>query len=387
MIIGVGKEIKTDEYRVALQPFQVKELIESGHQILVEKNAGYAAGFPDAIYESNGAQVVNKNILYKQSELILKIKCPFPDELECLREGQILFTYLHFDENIAPDKLMDIVNTGVTGLAYEWVREGSSLPLLEPMSALTGILFAVRSMEFLAKNKGKIAGSYLPSIEPAKCLIIGLGHIGTNSLQVMLLNNVEIDIVDKNPKTIEQRLQKYMNLNLWNAHKNRVSIIKFDQENPDSTIQEISKRISKYDIILNCAVRRPNLPKDKCEYLITRSMVQQMEKNSILCDTTACDRDLVETAISNERLDYVYFDEGVLHYNCDHLPSYVPSTATKMLTEATFPYIKMLANGFIDAVKKSQALFDSTMCYQGKLIHEYSAEKKGLSFTNLGKLL
>ena len=204
MIIGIGKEIKTDEYRVALQPFQVKELNESGHQILVEKNCGHAAGFADAIYESSGARIVNKKKLYEQSEMILKIKCPFPEEIKYLREGQILFTYLHFDENIAPDKLMDIVNTGVTGLAYEWVREGSSLPLLEPMSALTGILFAVRSMEFLAKNKGKIAGSYLPSIQPAKCLIIGLGHIGTNSLQVMLMNNVEVDIVDKNPKTAKE---------------------------------------------------------------------------------------------------------------------------------------------------------------------------------------
>ena len=387
MIIGIGKEIKTDEQRVALQPFQVRELIKDGNQLLVEKDAGVLAGFPDEQYEQIGARIVDKDMLYQKSELVLKVKCPLPEEVPLLREGQILFTYLHFDENIAPDKIMDIVQTGVTGLAYEWVQEGNSLPLLEPMSAITGILFATRSLELLAKYKGKLAGKYLSIIEPARSLIIGLGHIGTNALKIMLMNQLKVDIVDKNPQTIEQRIQRYMDLSLWNQNKNQIDIIRFDQEHPEQAIKKMTQRMPTYDIVLNCAVRRPDFPKSKCEYIISRDMVKKMEKNSILCDTTACDKDLVETAISSEKLDYIYFDEDVLHYNCDHIPSYVANTSTKALTNATFPYVKLLTEGFIPAVKKSGGLFKSVMCYQGKLIHEYSARKKNLSFVKLEDLL
>ena len=387
MVIGVGKEIKTDEHRVGLQPFQVKELAESGHKLLIEDNAGADAGFSNELYERNGAEIVDKDTLYQKSEMILKVKCPLPEELKYLRDGQILFTYLHFDENIPPEKLTNIIDTGVTGLAYEWVSKGNSLPLLEPMSAITGILFATRSMELLAQYKGKIPGKYISTINPAKALIIGVGHIGTNALNVLLMNRVKVDIVDKNPETLDSRVARYMDAEFWNQNKNDVDIITFDQNKPEQAINEMTKRMHTYDIVLLCAVRRPDFPKEKCEYLITRSMIKKMENNSIFCDTTACDKDLAETAISSEKMDYIYFDEGVLHYNCDHIPSYVANSSTQALTAATFPYIKMLAEGFRPAVSKSKGLFESVMCYKKKLIHEYSAKKKGLAFTNLRELL
>lgn len=387
MIIGIGKEIKTDERRVALQPHQAKELVEAGHTVLMEADSGRAAGFTDEMYREQGVTIVEKTRMYAQAEMILKVKCPLPQEVPLLRKGQILFTYLHFDENIAPQKLMEIVNTGVTSIAYEWVEENGGYPLLAPMSELTGILFAARSMELLAKYKGKIAGGYLPQIEQPRALIVGAGHIGANAANVFLMNNFKLDIIDKHPETLDKRILKYMKPWLWERHQKEVNVIPFNMNNPAEILEILSREISNYDIILNCAVRRPDLPKSKLEYLITEKMVETMPKGSVLCDTTACDKDFVETAVSSEKLDEIYFVHEVAHYNCDHIPSYTPQTSTKMLTEATFPYIRLLTAGFEKAVRRSPALFKAVMSYRGKLIHQYSAEKKNLPFTALDNLL
>ncbi len=388
MIIGVGKEIKTDERRVALLPEQVPLFTSKGHKVLVEKGAGERACFPDEAYISKGAEIVSKEELYQRASLIYKVKCPLPEEYKFLRKDQILFTYLHFDENIPPEKIYQIAETGVIGIAYEWVEVDGTYPLLRPMSELTGNLFALMSMDLLMKHKGKLPGGYQENLDPPKAMIIGIGHIGANALKVFLMNNLKVYVVDKHPETLRDRILKYVWQELWDATHENINVIPFDNQNPQNTLKKIEALMPHLDILINSAVRRPDLPKSKLEYLITRDMVSKMEPLSVVCDATACDKDFIETAISSEELFKTYIDENVVHYNCDHIPSLVPNSASILLSKETVPYAQILADkGFERAVKEHPPLFKAVMCYKGKITHKYSCEKKNMPFTPLESLL
>lgn len=387
MIIGIGKEIKVDEKRVSMQPCQAKELIELGHKVLMEYDAGLLAGFPNEEYTQYGVQLVNKQELYDRSEMIVKVKEPLRPEYSYLKENQILFTYLHFDGNMPCKDILDIVNTKVNAIAYEWVTENNDLPLLNPMSDITGTLYALRSMDLLMQNKGKLPGNYFKNVESPKVLLIGLGHIGMNALKVYLMNQLNIDIIDKHPETLENRVISRIGKEIWEQGKKFVNIIKFDNENPSNTVNEIDANIEKYDIILNAAVRRDDLPKSRLEYLITAETVKKMKKGSIICDAPANIKDLIETAEPSEELYKPYEVSGVVHYTCDHLPAYTPHASTMLLTNATFPYVKLLAEGFENAVKKCSALYEGTMCYKGNLVHEYTGKKKNINHCSLMSLI
>jgi alanine dehydrogenase len=388
MIIGIGKEIKIDEKRVALQPHQAHELILAGNKILLEQDAGVLAGFSNEEYAKYGVDIVSKEYLYEKSDMIVKVKEPLVSEYGFLRDGQVLFTYLHFDGNMPCKDIVEIVNTKVTAIAYEWVREeNNNLPLLNPMSDITGTLYALRSMDLLMQNKGKLPGNYFKNVEAPKVLLIGLGHIGMNALKVYLMNNLQIDIVDKHPETLEERVLRHIDKEVWENAKKDVNIIKFDSEAPTNTVNIIDASIQKYDIILNAAVRREDLPKSKLEYLITGEMIKKMTKGSIICDAPANIRDFIETAVPTEELYSTYEVDGIVHYNCDHLPAYTPHASTKLLTAATFPYVKLLAEGFESAVQKCNALYEGTMCYKGELIHEYTGQKKNIKYSSLNSLI
>jgi alanine dehydrogenase len=387
MIIGIGKEIKVDEKRVSMQPYQAKELMEHGHKVLMEYDAGLLAGFPNEEYTQYGVELVNKQDLYDKSEMIIKVKEPLLSEYGYLKENQILFTYLHFDGNMPCKDIAAIVNTKVTAIAYEWVTKNNDLPLLNPMSDITGTLYALRSMDLLMQNKGKLPGNYFENVETPKVLLIGLGHIGMNALKVYLMNQLHIDIIDKHPETFEQRVIDRIGKEVWEQGKKYANIIKFDNENPSNTVNEIDANIEKYDIILNAAVRRNDLPKSRLEYLITAETVAKMKKGSIICDAPANIKDLIETAEPSEELYKPYEVSGVVHYTCDHLPAYTPHASTMLLTNATFPYVKLLAEGFENAVKKNPGLYDGTMCYKGNLVHEYTGKKKNINHCSLMSLI
>jgi alanine dehydrogenase len=386
--VGIGKEIKTDERRVALLPEHARDLIGDGCPVLVEQDAGEGAGFKNEEYVKEGARIVSKEELYKSCDLIIKVKCPVETEYNYLRNGQVLLAYLHFDENIPSENVKKIASTGVAAIAYEWVEEGGDLPLLRPMSELSGNLFALRSLELLTKGKGQLPGESSSPLERPNAMVIGIGRIGANVLKVFLANNMNIFIVDKHPETIENRALRYIDKSVWSTNKDRLTIIKFNNENPVVTVEEIGALMDKIDILINCAVRRPDLPKFKMEYLITREMVSKMRRGSVVCDATACDKDLVETAISSEKVLETYEVNGVVHYNCDHIPSLVPDTASTTLANATFPYVRMLAReGFVSAVSHNQALFKAVMCHQGYITHKYTCQKKNLPYKDLRTLL
>ena len=385
MIIGVLKERKTDEHRVALLPQHVRELSRLGHLLLVEKGAGAAAGFPDADYAD--ATIVERAELYDRSSLLLKVKRHLPEEVDFLRPQHVLFTYLHFDENIPPDQILSFVATGATGVAFEWVESDGHFPLLQPMSELTGGIYALRAMNLLLEHAGIIGASFGSNIPRPEAVVIGCGHIGANAVRALLLAGFRVTIIDKHPETVEHRITRYLDLSSWVELRQFVQILHFDEERVGASLKLLRGAVIDADLVICAAVRRPSLPKSACEYLIDRPTVAQMRRNRVLCDATACDRDFVETAVSSDLLNHSYTEEGVVHYNCDHIPSLAANVASRLLVEAIFPYVTDLALGFEQAARSNAALYRGVMCHKGRLTHPYSAKKKGLPYSELKSLL
>lgn len=378
MNICVLKDIKIDENRVALQPNQVKELVKYGHTVYIEHNAGLNSNFTDLEYKENGAILTSKEEALRESTLVLKVKAPLESEYNDYRKDQILFTYLHFDENIPKEKILSLINSGFTGIAYEWVGSDGDYPLLNPMSRLTGYLFMQKSIELLSKYKGKMAGKYEEEHTPANILIIGIGTIGLSAFKYAYDNGLNITVVDKHQDTLNLRLNNRFKTNNINYTKN-INIITFENDNPLNTKAIIDRNIHQYDIILNCAVRRDDLPIEKLQYLIDEEMIKKMQKGSVVCDTTACDKDLIETCISSTELEHIDIVNDIIHYNCDHIPSAVGNTSTKLLTNETFKYIKEIANnGFENAIKNNVKLKNGVSCKDGFITHLYSSNKKDM---------
>jgi alanine dehydrogenase len=389
MNIGVLKELKPDEKRVALQPIQVKALVEIGHTVYVESNAGIRASYDDEQYKKFGAIISNKKNILDMSQLILKIKVPLISEYSDYCASHILFAYLHFDENISPENINKLIKSGFMGIAYEWIEENGHYPLLEPMSRLTGYLFAQKSIELCTKYKGILCGRHECFSDGATAMIIGLGNIGLSALKYYLDTKLNLIIIDKHPGTVNNRINKrFHTINIDYIQKFNLKIIAFENNAPIRSKKQIKEILPKVDIILNCAVRRPNLPKDKLKYLIDNKMLKSLSPGSVICDTTACDKDLVETCVSSEILDKYDIIQDVIHYNCDHIPSYVSKTSTKILTDASFPFIKEIANkGIRAAIRDNEALNKGVSCYKGKMTHKYTAIKKGFDYNNILHLL
>ena len=389
MQIGVLKERKQDERRVALQPCQARQLVEKGHQVCIESGAGCFAQYPDRAYLEAGALVTDKKQILEDCQLILKVKCPILEEYNDYGVEHTLFTYLHFDENISPEKTKTLIRSGFLGIAYEWVGQNGQYPLLEPMSKITGHLFYQRSVELLAQHKGVLAGAYDRALSGAKILIIGLGRIGTEVLKCALLNRLNVIVVARDPQQVTHKVNQIFNQVFGlDPDMDIPLIIPFDNDKPDECKSRIDELMPQLDIIINCAVRRSNFPKDQLDYLIDKSMIRQMQPHSIVCDATACDQDLLETCISSESLTHYDLIEQVIHYNPDHIPSYVPKTSTDLLTNATFEYVKLIASlGTKEAIQSNEALKNGVSCYKGQITHLYTAEKKGFKYVDILDLL
>jgi len=388
MKIAVLKEAKRDENRVALQPCQARILVDNGHEVFVEQSAGIQSGYQDDEYVENGAKISSKETALNNCELILKVKAPLESEYGDYGPEQTLFTYLHFDENISPDNIRRLISNNMLGIAMEWVKKDDIYPLLLPMSKLTGYLFAQKATELCARYKGLLCGKYEECLFGSHILVIGVGTIGMSVLKYAMDNHFHINVVDKHTESINDRLNQRLNTSVDYIGIHNFKVIKFDCDNPSDTKGEICNILPDMDIVINCAVRRPDLPKSTMEYLIDAEMIKLLKKSSIVCDATACDKDMIETAVSSESLYNFDIIHDVIHYNCDHIPSYVGRTATDLLTQATFPYIlEMANNGIIPTVRSNEFLREGVSCYKGILTHEYSALKKALEYTNILQLI
>ncbi len=369
MKIGVPKEIKPDEYRVALTPAGARELGQHGHDVVVETGAGEGSAFSDGAYEAAGARVASIDEVWAEAELLLKVKEPIKPEYRRLREGLVVFTYLH----IAADGPLThaLLDSGITAVAYETVETDSgALPLLAPMSEIAGRLAAQAGAYFLEKplgGRGLLLGG-VPGVAPGRVLIIGGGMVGYNSAVIALGLGANVTILERSIDRMRH---------LEEVLSSRVSLVM------SSTLQ-IEESLRDADVVIGAVL----IPGAVAPKLITRDMVSGMKQGAVLADVAIDQGGCAETSRPTTHSEPVYTVDGVTHYCVANMPGAVPITSTKALTNATLPYVEAIADyGLAEAVARDQALARGVNVVAGKVTYEAVADAHGLDYQPLEDLL
>jgi len=367
--IGVAREIKTDEYRVALTPAGALELARQGHDVLVEHGAGVGSAFPDAAYENVGARIVSVDEVWTESELLLKVKEPIAAEYSRLRDGLVLFTYLH----IAADEALTraLAESGITAVAYETVETPDRrLPLLAPMSEIAGRLAAQAGAYFLEKplgGRGLLLGG-VPGVAPGRVVVLGGGIVGYNAAVIALGLGANVTI-------LERSIDRMRHLD--EVLSGRVSLVM-------SSSLQIAESIKDADVVIGAVL----IPGARAPKLITREMIRDMKEGSVFCDVAIDQGGCAETSRPTTHTEPVYEVDGVTHYCVTNMPGAVPITSTKALTNATLPYVEAIANhGLHEAVARDHALALGVNVVDGKVTYEAVAEAHGLDYTPLEDVL
>jgi alanine dehydrogenase len=367
--IGVAKEVKADEYRVALTPAGARELVQRGHEVLVERGAGEGSAMPDEDYTRAGAKLVSVDEAWENAELLLKVKEPIEPEYERLREDLVLFTYLH----IAADEPLTraLVESGVKAVAYETVEtDDRRLPLLAPMSEIAGRLASQAGAYFLEKplgGRGLLLGG-VPGVQPGRVLVLGGGVVGYNAAVIAIGLGAQVTILDK---SIDR--MRYLDEIL----SGRVSTVM------SSTLQ-IESMIGDADVVIGAVL----VPGARAPKLVTRDMLGGMKKGAVIVDVAIDQGGCVETARPTTHSDPVYEVDGIIHYCVANMPGGVPITSTKALTNATLPYVEEIAElGLAEAVARDKALAQGVNVLEGRITYEPVAEAHGLDYTPLDELL
>src|SRR6202048_843695 len=361
MIVGVPKEIKEQEQRVALLPWAVEQLTKRGHTVLAEKGAGVGSGYPDDEYVKAGAKIVDlAKDVFAGAEMIGKVKEPLPAEFPLLRKGQILFTYLH----LAASKPLTeaLLKSGVTGIAYETIQIGNRLPLLEPMSEIAGRMSVVMGAYFLAKyngGSGVLLGG-VPGVLPGSVVVVGGGTSGVNAARMAMGLGAEVIILD-----VDLERLRYLDLAMEKAHTLYSSEANLNELMPDC------------DLLIGAVL----LPGAKAPKLIPRAMLKMMKAGSVLVDIAIDQGGCAETSRPTTHHDPVYVEEGVTHYCVANMPAAYARTATQALTNVTYRYVELLADlGLDEACRKQPALIGGINTRDGKLTCRAVAEAHGLKY-------
>jgi alanine dehydrogenase len=369
MKIGVAKEIKTDEYRVALTPAGALELTRQGHDVLIEQGAGEGSAFPDDAYTAVGARIGSVDEVWGDSELVLKVKEPIAAEYPRLREGLVLFTYLH----LAADKPLTeaLVDSGVRAVAYETVEtDDRRLPLLAPMSEVAGRLAAQAGAYFLEKplgGRGLLLGG-VPGVAPGKVVIIGGGIVGYNSAVIALGLGAQVTILERSIDRMRH---------LEEVLSGRVTLLM-------SSALQIQTSVAEADLVIGAVL----IPGAVAPKLITREMVRGMKEGAVICDVAIDQGGCTETSRPTTHTEPVYKVDGVTHYCVANMPGGVPVTSTKALTNATLPYVEAIANhGLAEAIARDRALARGANVIDGKITYEAVADAHGLDFAPLEDVL
>ena len=353
MIIGVPKEIKNNEFRVGLTPESVKKLSNLNHQVFVEESAGESIGFLDSDYSSNGAQILKSpKEIFDSSELIIKVKEPLPSEFKYLSSKNILFTYLHFAGNIKQS--LDLVDTGVTGIAYETVTDDDgSLPLLSPMSSIAGQLSIIVGSYFLLKHnqgKGTLIGS-VSGLEPRIVTVIGAGVAGTKAVSKALANEAHVKIIELSEEKLKELKNKFGNKNI---------------EYIKSTESNIKDALKVSDIVVGAVY----VVGKKAPKVVSRKMITSMKPGSVLVDVSIDQGGCFETSKITTHDNPIFIVDDVVHYCVANMPGSVPLTATEALNKATIPYILEIANKGIDkAIKDDKNLLNGLNIQNKDIVH------------------
>lgn len=370
MIVGVPKEIKDNEYRVALTPGGALALSQAGHQVVVESHAGEGSGFNDAEYVRAGATIVPRAAeVWQQAEMIAKVKEPLAAEFGYLRPGIILFTYLHLAA--VADLTRILMEQRVTSIGYETVQlPDGSLPLLVPMSEVAGRMAVQVGAHYLEKmngGRGKLLGG-VPGVAPCDVAIIGGGVVGANAAYVALGMGAHVTVIDINA----ERLRDLSMI----LHGSLTTLM----SNPHN----IAGAVSYADLVVGAVL----LPGAKAPRLVTAEMVKGMKPGSVIVDVAVDQGGCVETCHMTTHSNPTYFVDGVLHYCVANMPGAVPRTSTYALTNATLPYVLRLANmGFAGAIASSPALARGVNVYRGRVTFKGVADAFGLEYTPLEQLL
>ena len=369
MRVGVVKEIKPDEYRVALTPAGARELAQHGHEVVVETGAGDGSSFPDDAYAVVGARIASAEEIWATSELLLKVKEPIAPEYGHLRDGLVLFTYLH----LAADEPLTraLLESGTTGIAYETVEtEDRALPLLAPMSEVAGRLSAQAGAHFLEKppgGRGLLLGG-VAGVAPAKVTVIGGGMVGYNAAVIAMGLGAHVRILDRSVNRLRY---------LEEILSGRVEVVM-------SSAYEVERSVLESDLVIGAVL----IPGALAPKLVTADMIAGMKQGSVVCDVAIDQGGCFETSHATTHSDPVYLVDGVVHYCVANMPGAVPITSTMALTNVTLPYVEAIANlGVRAAVSADPALARGVNTMEGKLTYAAVGEAHGLDSTPLGALL
>jgi alanine dehydrogenase len=369
MRIGVPTEIKPDEYRVALTPAGARELIQRGHEVVIETGAGEGSAFADSAYTAVGARTAPVDVVWSESELVLKVKEPLPDEYGYLRDDLVLFTYLHL---AASEELTRaLVESGAACIAYETVEaDNRALPLLAPMSEIAGRLAAQAGATFLEKPLGGrgvlLAG--VPGVSSGDVVVIGGGMVGYNAALIALGLGARVTILERSIDRMRQ-LEEILG--------GRVELLM-------SSSLQIENSAERADVVIGAVL----IPGAKAPKLLTRETIRSMKAGSVLVDVAIDQGGMAETSRPTTHSEPVYEVDGIIHYSVANMPGAVPVTATKALTNATLPYIEEIADhGLSEAVARDAALAQGVNVLHGKLTYEAVADAHGLEYEPLEDVL
>ncbi|NMM46420.1 alanine dehydrogenase [Rhodospirillaceae bacterium KN72] len=371
MLIGVPKEIKNHEYRVGLVPFAVRELTHNGHRVVVETNAGAGIGISDDDYRAAGAEILgDAKSIFDKADMIVKVKEPQPQECAMLRDGQVLFTYLH----LAPDlkQTEGLIKSGAIAIAYETVTSPrGGLPLLAPMSEVAGRMAPQAGAHCLEKaqgGRGVLLGG-VPGVPPGKVLVIGGGVSGMNAARIALGMGAEVTILERNLDRIAQLDDMFRGTGLRTLY---------------STVDAIERAIQEADLVIGAVL----VPGAAAPKLINREMLKTMPDGSVVVDIAIDQGGCLETSRPTTHADPTFVEEGVVHYCVANMPGAVARTSTFALNNATLPFTLALANkGYRVALAQDPHLRQGLNVAAGKVTYKAVSEAHGLDFTATEEVL
>ena len=364
MIIGLPREIKADEHRVALLPSAAYQLVRRGHQVIVERGAGIGSGYADTEYADAGAEVVDAHeTVFERADLIVKVKEPQPDEVPLLRKDQILFTYLH----LAASKSLTegLMQSGVTALAYETVESNRRRPLLEPMSEIAGRMSVLVGGYYLAKHnggKGVLLGG-VPGVLPGKVVVLGGGTSGINAARMAQGLGADVTILD-----VDVERMRFLDISLHTAHTLY------------SNEAHILELLPSVDLLIGAVL----VPGAKAPRLISRKMLEVMKPGSVLVDIAIDQGGCAQTSRPTTHHDPTYIEEEVIHYCVANMPGAVGRTSTFALCNVTLPWALRIADhGIEQAAKKFHPIASAVNIHQGHVMNEAVAATFGFEYIPL----
>ena len=369
MIVGIPREVKDNEYRVAVTPAGVRELAVAGHRVLVESGAGEGSAIPDEAYVKFGAEMASAGEVFASADLILKVKEPVPEEHELLRQGQVLFTYLHL---AASRELTEaLVKAGVSAVAYETVQlPDGRLPLLAPMSEVAGRMapqVGAHHLERKNGGRGVLLGG-VSGVHPARVVVLGAGMAGSNAAWIAAGMEAEVVIIDKD-------VDKLRGVDF--IYKGRINTV-------TSNRLAIEHHVSRADLVIGAVL----VPGARAPVLVAEELVAEMRPGSVIVDISVDQGGSVETIRMTTHSNPTYKKHGVVHYGVGNMPGAVPRTSTYALTNVTLPYAAAIASeGLEEAVRADPVLARGVNTYGGSVTNQAVAEARDLEHAPLSSLI